>query len=662
MDNSDDEDEASDENLDIVARLTAKDMERLKERSYVKDWQRLGLGSGQSSPYRLTTINCHYNLCRSYPAIMVCPKEINDDTLKNMAKSYRNQRIPVPTWRHQNGAVLIRGSISLAKGVMNMLKGHSTSSNASTETTSFQDQDRYFIAIIKTLPYSRNVMAHSLIVSESNDSLSMMSKLSLTPISSRKDQLSPSTNYPLRMSSSATNNNSNNNHSSKASKFGSLKRGATPMRESTYFADTEEKCTFQKVPMYFLGERPQSKSAKLSEMCAEFVLVDYSDVRHSRLAFKKLMRACLPSSITNEPDQTFAKLVEQSEWLQQIHELLQLSGAVVDLIDLRESHVTLALEYGWDITAQISSLAQLCLDPYYRTIEGFQILIEKEWLAFGHRFGHRSNLKPNSSSGSPFAPTFLQFLDAVHQIQHQFPLAFEFNEFYLKFLAYHTVSCRFRTFLFDCELERYELGIAAVEDKRGSLNSHHKHIIVDAGGGSDDDNIYPGGISMRSSTSSQQFGMSIFDYIDRYNAKSPIFYNFMYTADPEYSKVLRPQNALSVLEIWDFYINEDLSQGPSYDLELLGGDHLDEESEIQSKYPKRKVVSLGYDSIQKHDPDAFTRLLEDLRMSENERNILPQKWKQVWDKLELPHSDSLTRHSSFSSALVRSHGQFLHKR
>ena len=38
---------------------------------------------------------------------------------------------------------------------------------------------------------------------------------------------------------------------------------------------------------------------------------------------------------------------------------------------------------GWDRTSQLTSMAQLLMDPYHRSIHGFVVLIEKEWLEFG---------------------------------------------------------------------------------------------------------------------------------------------------------------------------------------------------------------------------------------------------------------------------------------
>ena len=39
---------------------------------------------------------------------------------------------------------------------------------------------------------------------------------------------------------------------------------------------------------------------------------------------------------------------------------------------------------GWDRTSQICALAQLLQDPFFRTIDGFRVLIQKDFVGFGH--------------------------------------------------------------------------------------------------------------------------------------------------------------------------------------------------------------------------------------------------------------------------------------
>ncbi|KAJ5818751.1 hypothetical protein N7474_004342 [Penicillium riverlandense] len=77
-------------------------------------------------------------------------------------------------------------------------------------------------------------------------------------------------------------------------------------------------------------------------------------------------------------------------WLKHIAGILEGAGLIARQVGLQHSHVLIHCSDGWDRTSQLSALSQICLDPYYRTFEGFMVLVEKDWLSFGHMFRHRS--------------------------------------------------------------------------------------------------------------------------------------------------------------------------------------------------------------------------------------------------------------------------------
>jgi len=202
----------------------------------------------------------------------------------------------------------------------------------------------------------------------------------------------------------------------------------------------------------------------------------------------------LLASINNElPDHVSGLTVldkqalRRSGWLRHLSAILEGTVIITKNIHVNSSHVLIHCSDGWDRTSQLSALSQLCLDPFYRTIRGFEILIEKDWLSFGHKFldrcGHLSSEKfflsptgdANTGSGADAAqaflasmqnrfvsqshlketsPVFHQFLESVRQVQRQFPERFEFNERFLRQLYYHLYSCQFGTFLYNCERER----------------------------------------------------------------------------------------------------------------------------------------------------------------------------------------------------------------
>lgn len=185
-------------------------------------------------------------------------------------------------------------------------------------------------------------------------------------------------------------------------------------------------------------------------------LPDFKAVKQS--AYK------LQAVLSNRGDDSkWHSSLDDADWLSQISELLQTATQISVAMECDKSSVLISYEDGIDRTAQVASLAQLLLDPYYRTASGFQVLIQKEWLSFGHKF-HDRTLYPQPPE--EHSPVFLQWLDCVWQVLQQFPFSFQFNSLLLEVIAEHVYSSRFGTFIVNSERERDEEDI---EEKTLSL-------------------------------------------------------------------------------------------------------------------------------------------------------------------------------------------------
>ncbi|XP_069012536.1 myotubularin-related protein 5 isoform X2 [Embiotoca jacksoni] len=639
-------------------------MSNVVERACCRDYQRLGLGTlsnsltrSKNEPFRISTVNRMYTVCRSYPGLLIVPQSIPDTTIQRISRCYRQNRFPVVCWRNsRTKAVLLRSAGLHAKGVVGFFKSPNAPASVPSQADSTSlEQEKYLQAIISSMPsYSessgRNTLSGftstHMSTSDSSDKLRQpkIGALMKQVMGTKEDMPGTFSRGALgqraKVISLSQPKVSGKARNPPRGKWGSI-RGSG--RLSAYNPDVGTRLAGKESPqpnggpsealflrqqkayLYIIGDKAQLKGGKQDSFQQwEVVPIEVCDVRQVKNSFKKLIKACVPSSSTSDPNMSFMRCLEDSEWMALLHRVLQVSVLVVELLDTGSS-VMVSLEDGWDVTTQVVSLVQLLSDPYYRTFDGFRLLVEKEWLSFGHRFSHRGAQTLGSQS-SGFTPVFLQFLDCVHQIHLQFPMEFEFSQYYLKFLAYHHVSNRFRTFLLDSDYERIELGV--LYEEKGERKS-------------------------------PQVCKSVWDYIDRLNKKTPIFYNYMFS--PEDDEVLRPYTFISNLKVWDFYTEETLSEGPSYDWELRGrqervAEETAEKPDTSGPKSQRRIVWPCYDSQSKVVPDAITKLLQDLQSLEAELGQTSEKWKDTWDKMKNTQRTEAKLESkpSFSSSLLMS--------
>ncbi|XP_045441653.1 myotubularin-related protein 3 isoform X4 [Pipistrellus kuhlii] len=358
------------------------------------------MGFDMINAWRISNINEKYKLCGSYPQELIVPAWITDKELESVAGFRSWKRIPAVIYRHQsNGAVIARcGQPEVSWwGWRNADDEHLVQSVAKACASNSRSSN----SKLTTRSGARDFPNADLSDAEFDSSLSHASGAESLAIQPQKLLILDARSYAAAVANRA-------------------KGGGC------------------ECPEYYPN--------------CEVVFMGMANIHSIRRSFQSLRLLC-----TQMPDPgNWLSALESTKWLHHLSVLLKSALLVVHAVDRDQRPVLVHCSDGWDRTPQIVALAKLLLDPYYRTIEGFQVLVEMEWLDFGHKFADRCGHGENSDDLNERCPVFLQWLDCVHQLQRQFPCSFEFNEAFLVKLVQHTYSCLFGTFLCNNAKERGE--------------------------------------------------------------------------------------------------------------------------------------------------------------------------------------------------------------
>ncbi|XP_072770361.1 phosphatidylinositol-3,5-bisphosphate 3-phosphatase MTMR3-like isoform X1 [Nerophis lumbriciformis] len=383
--------------MDVYAGEKEQHGELCRPGEHVTSWfknevERMGFDT--QNAWRISDINCKFRLCPSYPQQLLVPAWITDKELENVAAFRSWKRFPAVVYRHLNtGAVIARcGQPEVSWwGWRNA------------------DDEHLVQSIAKACAVDSTSLKHL-----SNGTYTNGSDL-------------PDTDFESSMTNSS---------------------------EVETLAIQPQKLLILDARSYAAAVANRAKGGGCE--CPEYypncevVFMGMANIHSIRKSFQSMRFLC-----TQMPDPAnWLSALESTKWLQHLSLLLKAALLVVNAVDRDHRPVLVHCSDGWDRTPQIVALSKLLLDPYYRTIEGFQVLVETDWLDFGHKFADRCGHGENSEDVNERCPVFLQWLDCVHQLQRQFPCSFEFNEAFLVKLVQHTYSCLFGTFLCNSGKER----------------------------------------------------------------------------------------------------------------------------------------------------------------------------------------------------------------
>ena len=191
----------------------------------------------------------------------------------------------------------------------------------------------------------------------------------------------------------------------------------------------------------------------------ELTFCGMPNIHAVRNSYQKLMNTV---AYNTNNDSTLFYNITNSSWYEYIIILIKSSFQIYESVKNKNANVLIHCSDGWDRTSQLCALSQLLLDKYYRTLDGFLCLIEKDWISFGHQFRYRNGFYSNVDSPqnvvneNQFSPIFLQWLDSVYQLMIQNYEKFEFNFSLVLLLAEELICGKFGTFMFNNDKDREE--------------------------------------------------------------------------------------------------------------------------------------------------------------------------------------------------------------
>ncbi|CAD6883869.1 unnamed protein product [Tilletia laevis] len=377
-----------------------------------KEFTRQGIGS-RTKAWRFTDLNQTYSFSPTYPNQLVVPSRISDQTLNYAAKYRSKARIPALTYLHWANY----GSITRCSQPMVGLKGN----------RSVQDEkliEAIFSSHIFADPNSKAAQAAaaaSAAASQSGGVAALGPSAGMVIYGATSTNLiidaRPTTNAMANVAKGAGSENMEHYRGCKKAYLGI--DNIHVMRDSLH--KLSEALKEAEPPLSFpaLAENSANLLDRAATLNASRLAAVggggggangnvYATYRGRPGGGNSAAYHSGGIPAPAKPLDTYA--LKRSNWLKHIAALMEGTMMIVRNVHINSSHALIHCSDGWDRTTQLAALAQICLDPYFRTLDGMAVLIEKDWLSFGHRFedrsghlGHPSRFVTDPGHGEPYA-------------------------------------------------------------------------------------------------------------------------------------------------------------------------------------------------------------------------------------------------------------------